>query len=223
MHQRKSKKILIYFFLLIIISSINNISLNNLRFQKLLNVEVSGLSDKENKVILDQIKDFKFKNIFLIDKVEINNLINSNSLVETYQIFKKYPSDIKIIIKKTKFLAKINYNDEIFVIGSNGKLILNNFQTTNLPFIFGKPEIKEFLNFKNIIDESKFNFEQIESLYFFPSKRWDIKLKNNVLLKLSNNLTIVSLDYVYDFLKDKKITKFTTIDSRINNQIILNE
>ena len=40
MHQRKSKKLLIYFFLLIIISSTNNISLNNLEFQKVRNIEV---------------------------------------------------------------------------------------------------------------------------------------------------------------------------------------
>ena len=34
MHQRKSKKILIYFFLLILVGSINNNSINNLKFEK---------------------------------------------------------------------------------------------------------------------------------------------------------------------------------------------
>ena len=36
MHQRKGKKILIYFFLLILVGSINNDSLNNLNFKKLI-------------------------------------------------------------------------------------------------------------------------------------------------------------------------------------------
>ena len=100
------------------------------------------------------------------------------------------------MIKKTNFIAKINYNNEIFIIGSNGKLIPNNSQASDLPYIFGKPEIQEFLKFKQIVDQSKFSFEEIESLYFFPSKRWDIKLKNNILLKLPNNSTIdISLDY----------------------------
>ena len=48
----KSKKLLIYFFLLIIISSTNNISLNNLEFQKVRNIEVSGLSEIENSLII---------------------------------------------------------------------------------------------------------------------------------------------------------------------------
>ncbi len=223
MQQRKSKKFLIYFFLLIIISSTNNISLNNLEIQKVRNIEVSGLSKNENQLILNEIKKLNLNNIFFINNIEINNLMNSNSLVETYQIFKKYPSTIHIMIKKTKFLARTNYNNRVFLIGSNGKLIDSIFQTTFLPFIFGNPEIPEVLKLKSIVDQSKFSFEQIESLYFFPSKRWDIKLKNNILLKLSHNLTASSLNDVYNFLEDNNVGKFNIIDIRINNQIILNE
>ena len=223
MHQRKSKKFLIYFFLLIIISSTNNISLNNLEFQKVRNIEVSGLNEIENGLIINQIKNLNLNNIFFINKKEINNLMNSNPLIEKYQIFKSYPSAIKITIKKTNFIAKINYNNEIFIIGSNGKLIPNNFQTSDLPYIFGRPDIQEFLKFKQIVDQSKFSFDEIDSLYFFPSKRWDIKLKNNILLKLPNNSTLASLDYVYKFLEHNNVGKFTTIDNRIDNQIILNE
>ena len=206
-----------------IISSTNNISLKNLEFQKVRNIEVSGLDEIENKLIIDQIKNLNLTNIFFINKAEINNLISSNPLIEKYQIFKSYPSAIKIMIKKTNFIAKINHNNKIFVIGSNGKLIPNNFQTSDLPYIFGKPEIQEFLKFKRIVDQSKFSFDEIDILYFFPSKRWDIKLKNNILLKLSNNSTMASLNYAYEFLKNNTTGKFTTIDIRINNQIILNE
>ena len=223
MHQRKSKKFLIYFFLLIIISSTNNISLNNLEFQKVRNIEVTGLSEIENSLIIDQLKNINLNNIFFINKKEINNLMNSNPLIEKYQIFKSYPSAIKIMIKKTNFIAKINHNNKIFVIGSNGKLIPNNYQAFDLPYIFGKPEIKEFLKFKHIIDQSKFSFDEVDSLYFFPSKRWDIKLKNNILLKLSNDSTITSLNYAYEFLENNITDKFITIDIRIDNQIILNE
>ena len=223
MHQRKSKKLLIYFFLLIIISSTNNISLRNLEFQKVRNIEVSGLGEMENKLVIDQIKNINLSNIFFINKAEINNLISSNPLIEKYQIFKSYPSAIKIMVKKTNFIAKINHNNEIFVIGSNGKLIPNNFQASDLPYIFGKPEIQEFLKFKQILDQSKFSFDEIDSLYFFPSKRWDIKLKNNILLKLSNNSTMADLNYAYEFLENNTTEKFTTIDIRIDNQVILNE
>ena len=126
MHQRKSKKILIYFFLLILVSSISNNSINILNLSKIQNIEISGLDPKDNQILLNKIKNLNVENIFAINKNEIVKLLNSNSLVERYEVFKKYPSTININIQKTSFLARINKNGKIFLIGSNGKLILAN-------------------------------------------------------------------------------------------------
>ena len=223
MHQKKSKKILIYFFLLLIISSISNNSINNLTLSKIQNIEISGLDQKDNYKLLNQLKNLNLENIFFINEDEIIKLINSNSLIEGYQVFKKYPSTININIKKTKFFAKINENEKTFLIGSNGKLTPAEKVLDDLPFIFGKPNIEEFLNFKEIMDMSKFSYDQIDNLYFFPSKRWDIKLKENILLKLPNKITIESLNYLYEFLENLDVKNFTIVDYRIENQIILNE
>ena len=223
MHRKKSKIIFTYFFLLIILSSISNKFINNLKLMKIENIEVSGLEQKDNQIILDKLKFLNLKNIFNINKSELVRLLNSNSLIESYEVFKKYPSSININIKKTKFLAKINDNGKIFLIGSNGKLTLAEKSYKDLPFIFGNPNISEFLKFKQIIDNSKFLYNQIESLYFFPSKRWDLKLKKNILLKLPNNFSNKMLNSLYEFLEEYNVKNFTVIDSRIENQIILNE
>ena len=45
-------------------------------------------------------------NIFLINKIDLKDEIESNTLVENYSIFKRYPSALDINIEKTKFLAK---------------------------------------------------------------------------------------------------------------------
>ena len=73
MHQRKSKKILIYFFLLIIVSTIGNNSINNLSFYKVQAINISGLDQKNNQILLNEIKNLKLENIFLINKNEIIN------------------------------------------------------------------------------------------------------------------------------------------------------
>ena len=223
MHQRKSKKILVYFFLLIIISSTNNISLNSFKFDKIQNIKVTGLSIDENKSLLNEIKNLNLSNIFFINQNSIKNVLNLNALVENYEVKKKYPSSIEIKIDKTKFLAKINRNGKMFIIGSNGKLSSYDQQKINLPFIFGNPDIKEFLIFKKILDQSKFSYSQVENLYFFPSKRWDLRLKNNTLVKLPRNFSVEHLNDLYKFLENYNIKKFTVVDGRINNQIILNE
>jgi cell division protein FtsQ len=127
MQQRKSKKILIYFFLLLVVGSINNINLNSLKLRNISNINISGLDIKDESTLLKQISNFNFNNIFLINKIDLINEIESNPLVENYSVFKKYPSSLDINIEKTKFLAKINKNSQIFYIGSNGKLVKNVF------------------------------------------------------------------------------------------------
>ncbi len=222
MHQRKSKKFLIYIFLLLIVSSIGNNSINNLQLNKIQYINVSGLNKKDNLNLLNEVKKLDTKNIFLISKNEIIKLINSNSLVENYEVFKKYPLTIDIKLEKTNFFAKISKNGKIYLIGSNGKLTLSNSNYGELPYIFGKPNINEFLKFKKIIDASKFSYNQIEDLYFYPSKRWDLKLKDDILLKLPNNFSKETLNHLYKFLESYDENSFSVIDARIDNQIILN-
>ena len=223
MHQRKGKKILIYFFLLFIVGSINNISLNNLKLKKINYININGLGENDNAILLQEIKNLNLDNIFLINKNEIINQINANSLVENYNIFKRYPSSIDVNIKKTKFLARINNNGKIFLVGSNGKLTENNFSSNQLPFIFGNPNIYKFLDFKKTIDRSKISYEEIKNLYFFSSQRWDLELKNNIIIKLSKNYTKESLNLALEFLYSDEFRDVTIIDARIKNQIILND
>jgi len=223
MHQRKSKKILIYFFLLFLVGSINNININNLKFQNVKNINVTGLENEDNLIISKKIKNLKLDNIYLINKKDINTLIESNNLVEKYFIFKKYPSSLNINIDKTSFLARISKNGKIYDLGSNGKLIENKYSNNQLPFVFGNPEIIEFFNIKKIIDESQISFEEIESLYFFLSKRWDLELRNNTIIRLPNDNIKESLKLASEFLHNNEFKDIKIIDARIKNQIILND
>jgi len=223
MQQRKSKKILIYLFLLFLVGSINNINFNNLKFKEIENIKVLGLGNYDNSILISQIKNLNLKNIFFINREDIKKKIKSNNLVEKYEIFKLYPSSLVINIKKTKFLAKINDKEKIFLVGSNGKFLKNNSFYNQLPFIFGKPDVSEFLEFKEIIDQSKFSYNEVKNLYYFPSKRWDLELKNNAIIKLSKNYPEESLKLAFEFLHNKDLKDIKFIDARIKNQIILND
>lgn len=223
MHQRKSKNILIYFFLLFLFGSITNIGLYNSKFLNLSKIEISGLDENESRQLKNKIENLKLKNIFFLNENKIKNIIELNTLIENYQILKIYPSNLYIKINKTKLLAKINQNGKIMLLGSNGKLSETISTNQQLPFIFGKPKVEEFLNFKIIIDQSKFSYDEIENFYFFPSKRWDIELKNKIILKLPNEDIKNTLDYLFEFLNNKNLYSSRIIDARINNQIILND
>ena len=223
MHQRKSKKILIYFFLLIIISSTNNLALDKFEYDTIDDIKISGFNDYNKENLIKEIKKLKLENIFFLNGNEINRIINENNLIERYEVFKKYPSSIHIKIQKTNFLAKINKNGKTYIVGSNGKLLNSNLSDKDLPYIFGNPNISKFLNLKNIIHESQISYNQIENIFFYKSKRWDLELKNNIILKLPEKNIKVSLDIANKFLKDKNFGSDKIIDLRINDQIIIND
>ena len=223
MHRKKSKKILIYFLLFLTFCSINNNSLNSIQLEKIKNIKISGLDENQTIDLLENIKKIDLNNIFFLNGNEISRIINSNTLVENYEIIKKYPHSIDIIIQKTNFLAKINNNGKIFLVGSNGKLSDIKFLNKELPFIFGKPEIDEFIKFKHIIEKSKFSLDEIKNLYFFPSKRWDLELKNNIILKLSKDHARLSLNQAFEIINDINFKDIKVVDARIKNQIILND
>ena len=219
----KDKKIIIYLFLLIIFGSINNKYFINTNFFEIKNLRLVGLDSEEKNNLLLKFEKIKKKNIFFLEKKELIKILNSNNLIESFLINKNYPSDIDIEIKKTTFLANIKILDENFLIGSNKKLIKSLADDPNLPTVHGNPSLKDFFSINEKILKSSIKLNDIKRLYFFPSKRWDLELKDSTLIKLPINNSIKSLN---NYFKIKDLPQFSNVkifDMRINNQIIVNE
>ena len=223
MHQRKSKKILLYFFLLIILGTINNHYLNRIDFPKLKNIQVLGLNEEANKKIASDLIFLKLQNLFFLEARQIKKIINSNTSVETYSVFKEFPSTIVIKIEKTKILANLYKNGSNYFFGSNGKLIKTENKDNEKPFLFGDFTSEEFLEFKKIIDKSKLKYSDIRKIYYFNSKRWDIELINGLLIRLPEKKLLENLDLSTELILNNNFKNIKIIDMRINNQVILNE
>ncbi len=219
----KKKKIFIYLFLMIFLTTINNLSLSNSGYLKLKinQIKVYGLNDENNFNISEEFNRLiSQKNLFFINKDYFVNVLEKNNLVHSFKVRKIYPNSIEVQIQKTKFLAVTNYNKKKFFIGSNGKLI--NFQSSdkNLPYVFGKIKIEEFIKFKKIVVNSKFNFEEISELYFFPSGRWDIKTNKGILIKLPKKNLLKALNLSHDLITNENFKNNKVIDLRIYNSVI---
>ncbi len=222
MHRLKNKKILFYLFLFLIIGTLNNKNLSNINFSKINLINVTGLSEKTNLELKNSLNFLKANNIFFLDEYKIKEILNSNNLIQKYSVHKKYPSTLNIKLEKTEFLAQIKKNGEFFYLGANNKLTKINDVRKDIPFIFGDFETDDFNLLKKAIDESEFNFKEINNLFFFKSGRWDIELKNGLLVKLPKKNLNKSFDLVVKFMKMKHENKIYIIDLRQNNMIITN-
>ena len=228
MHRSIDRKLRLFFYLILFLLLSTQISKNkNIKSNinnKLNSVEVIGLSEENNLKVYEGLKFLLTESIFFINKKELQNILRKNNLIDYFYVRKIYPNLIQVKIKQTDLLAITNQNNKKFYIGSNGKLIpINQITVPNnkLPFVYSKSNYIDFVKLKKIIDKSKFKFEEIESFYYFPSNRWDIKTKDGFLIKLPKQNIAKSLKFAELIIKSKKFEDKKVIDLRISKNIIL--
>ena len=222
MLQQINKKIIFYISLVIILGTFNNKNLTNFELPKINMVNIEGIEFNDNEY-LKIMNLIKLNNLLSIQKSQIKEILNSNNLIEEYEVFKKYPSSLEIKIEKTNFLASTNINGKNYLVGSNGKFINTKDYSQNLPFIFGNFETEKFLEFKNIILQTDFKYNNIKNFYYFPSGRWDIEMISGVLIKLPITGIKESLSLSIDLLEDKEFSNIKILDIRQKNQIVIND
>ena len=223
MHQLidKKKKIIIYLLILFLLSTISvKFSENqNNHSSKINKINIEGLSSNYSSKIYTELDSLFYKSIFLVRKENIQKIISSYNIIETYTVKKIYPSKININIKPTQFLARLTSSNQL--VGSNGKLIKDKDNNEILPYLFGEFNSKSFLNFKKNILQSKFTFSKFKTLYFFPSNRWDILTYNDILIRLPQDNIFKSLNLAYKIINSDHFKNKNLIDLRINNHLII--
>ena len=222
MHQQISKKIIIYLFTLLILGTFNNKNILKLYSKDNFDFNIVDQSEFNEDNIIKDLAKLKNQNLFLLEKNEVLKTVDPHKIVENFFVFKNYPSSLNIKIERTKFLAIIKKNGSNFYIGANGNLIQIDDKKTDLPFIFGDIDISKFLELKSIIDNSKFNYNDIKNLFYFKSKRWDIETKNGLLIKLPRKNLNNSFELLINIINKKDMQNINNIDLRQNNQVILN-
>ena len=191
------------------------------------NFEIKEIKIENNEILEDQelIKIFSFlynKNIIFLNSHVLKKNIDQNSFIEKIEIKKIFPDKLVIKIFEREPLAiLIDKNKKKFFLGKKIDLIeyrkIQKYE--NLPIVEG--EQKEFkILFNNLI---KINFptEKILSYHLFNLNRWDIKMTDQIILKLpEKNYEEKLINYMS--IKDKtNFEKYKIFDYRLNKQLIL--
>ena len=204
------------------IGTFNNRNLKENEIFKINRIDLIGLKGDKKIRLVNELNSLGMKNILFLNENKIKKIINTNNEIEQFSIFKKYPSSLDIKIEKAKFLAQIKKDGKNYFLGSNKKLIKSSKLSKDIPFIFGDFKVENFFSLKNALDKTNFDYKLIDKLFFFKSGRWDIKLKNGILIKLPNQNIQDSLNLYLKILKNKNLKKINEIDLRQNKQIIIN-
>ena len=223
MHQStdKKNKIIIYLLFLFILSTTSAKFINdqNTLSSSVIKINITGLSERKNLEILNNLNNILYKSIFVISKDEIKKILEKHNIIQEFSIKKIYPSTLKIEIKPTKFIARVSNNGQ-YLVGANGKLIEDRNNSELLPYIFGEFNSQHFLSFKQNIEKSIFPFSNLKTLYFFPSGRWDILTDNDILIMLPQEHLVASLNLSKKLIDNDNFKDNKFIDLRVTNHLV---
>ena len=184
-----------------------------------------------------EIKNNKLSNIIEIEK-NLNNLYNKNILlirsrdieiplkeiyfIDRIKVKKKYPDTLIINIFETKPIAIIFKDKTKYIIDSSSNLIPNQDleNTDDLHNVFGDEAEKYFISFYKRLENNNFLTNNIKNFYFFKIGRWDLELKNDVIIKLPSIKIDAAINKSIELLKREDFKKYKIIDLRVDGKII---
>ena len=140
----------------------------------------------EEKKITSQLLTLKGRNLTSITELEIEELLKDIKSIKSVLIKKIYPNKIKLQIEEKKMIARTLISGENFLITKKGEIIKQIYSNNN--FDIELPELKNYnenfyLFYKELL-AINFKMENIKSFQYFEVGRWDIRLKDGILIKL---------------------------------------
>ena len=217
------KKILFFFLLLFTLSSIHNFNLKlNFSLLNINQINIEGTNDDINKILKNDLQNIIGKNIYFIKTDLILDKLQKYKFLKNLTVNKNFPQDLIIKYQITTFDAYFNKDGNDYFVNEYGDLISNKYLNSNysIPYLFGNFNKESFIKLKKKLNN--LNFE-IENYYFFPSNRWDLKLKNNILIKLPINDFDKAIILASQIINNNKGKKNYLIDLRISNKIVLSD
>ncbi len=189
------------------------------------NIKIEKITIENNKILDDQTikKKISFlyqENLFFLNNKKIISKLQELDFIDSIEIKKIYPNQIKVKIFEKQLIAIIQNKKEKNYYTNKGLINykkLNGFE--DLPVVFG--DNKSFEIFYNDLEKIDFPISDIKKFYLFESKRWDIITLENQIIKLPIKNYDLSLKNFIKLKNQTNFRKYKTFDYRIKDQLIL--
>lgn len=187
--------------------------------------DIDGLINVPKKEIEDYFLNYYEKSIFLIPIKNIAEKLVKNKWIEFVNIKNNYKNTITIQIKELVPVGIYFDGNKKLYFDRKGEIIDfvqdNNFHYKNLPIFKGDNALKNSISLRESVPE--FFKGKIEGVNFLNNRRWNIELKNGIILKLpEKNITESLNNYVkiFESISNEEIEEIEFIDLRLSNKAI---
>ena len=215
------KRLIIALFLLILFTTINSQQRFIVSHFDLKTIEIENNFLLKDNDIKNLLISFYNKNLLLLNNNEVKKALMQNSLIESFNIKKKYPNTLKVKIFEKKPIAVLFDKKNRFYLSEKIDLIefrnLPNYQT--LPYVLGNKD--DFKIFYNNLKKINFPLNVVKKYTLYETDRWDIETKDNQVIKLPSKNYLKNLKNFLDLKSKNDFGKYKLFDYRISKQLIL--
>ena len=225
---KKFYKIFLLILILIILSTYSSKELQNLKKDSNTLFTIKNIIIENNLLInaaeiKSRLNNLYKKNIFLVEKNDIEIPLNKIDFLKEVEVKKKYPNTIIIKIYETEPIAIIFKNNTKKLIDSSSNLIeISKIEKTGeLPKVFGINAEKNFVSFLNKLKKNNFSHKKIKNFYYFQINRWDLQLMNNKIIKLPYKNVDQAIIKSIELLNREDFREYNIIDLRVGGKIVV--
>ena len=196
---------------------------NNSDFFKINKIVIlNNLLVKKNN-IKEKLGQIYNKNIFLIERKDIEESLKEIDFLEKVEVKKKYPNTIIVKVFETKPVGVLFKDKDKYILDSSSNLISfdDDLNFDQLPSVFGDDAENNFINFLNQLKINNFPRKKIKKFYYFKIGRWDLQLANNKTIKFPYNVTNDIIKKSVELLDRKDFQNYNIIDLRVDGKIIV--
>ena len=188
-------------------------------------IEINSLQRINKSEINNIVNQYYNQSIFLLPLEEISNSISQLSWVKDVNLSTNFNNRLNVKIFEYEPIGLLLFNNQLFYISKNGKIIDKSREGINENFIifYGNQASREAYNFLNIINKTE-TLNMIKEGYYINERRWDVRLQNNIILNLSEINIEDSLKNYINLIKkfnNSDINKIKSIDLRDSEKAII--
>ena len=215
------KRLVIALFLIILFTTINSQQKFIASQFDLKTIEIENNLLLKDNDIKNLLISFYNKNLVLLNNDEVKKALMQNSLIESFNIKKKYPNTLKVKIFEKKPIAVLFDKKNKFYLSEKIDLIefrnLPSYQT--LPYVLGNKD--DFKIFYNNLKKINFPLNVVKKYTLYETDRWDIETKDNQVIKLPSKNYLKNLENFLNLKSKNDFGKYKLFDYRISKQLIL--
>ena len=196
---------------------------NNSDFFKINKIVILNNLLVKKSNVKEKLGQIYTKNIFLIERKDIEESLKEIDFLEKVEVKKKYPNTIIVKIFETKPVGVFFKHKDKYILDSSSNLISfdGDLNFDQLPSIFGDDAENNFINFFNQLKVNNFPRKKIKKFYYFKIGRWDLQLANSKTIKFPYNVTNDIIKKSVELLDRKDFKNYNIIDLRVDGKIIV--